>query len=146
MTALRRVTALVTALLLLQLTLVGGSAACMTHAQGADAAGSDHSEMSMGSSVGSASEAGHSAVASNATSSQLGGSAEWHGATSEDAGCPAHHSTGPCDSMAACAPVVLGATIAGMSIVAAPAARAIPSRVLTPQTRTTAPELPPPRS
>ena len=118
---LRRVTALIAALLLLQLTLAGGSVACITHGQGVDAPRNDHSAMSMDSSIGSASDKNHS-------------------------GCPAHHTTGPCDSMAACGPVVLGAAIAGMSIVVIPATGAIPSRVLAPPTRTTAPELPPPRS
>lgn len=117
---LNRAVGFVTALLLLHLTLVGGSIACVTNARGADAAVSDHSGMSMHGSI--------------------------HSATLEDSGCPGHHTTSPCDSMTACAPVVLGAPVVGMSIVDAPAAHAISSRVLVPPTRTTAPELPPPRS
>ena len=92
----------------------------MTHVWGADAAVSDHSEMSMDGSIRSA--------------------------TPDDSPCPAHHTPASCDSMTACASVVLGAAVAGMSIVVAPADRGVPSRVLAPPTRTTAPELPPPRS
>ena len=142
---LNRVVGFVTALLLLHLTLAGGSVACITHARGADAAVSEHGDMLMDSSVGSASDGRHSVGASNTESTSLGASATWRAATPEDSGCPAHHSTGPCDSMASCAPVVLGAAVVGMTIVAAPTARAIVSRVLTPPTHTTAPELPPPR-
>ena len=145
MGSLRRVTALVTALLLLHLTLADTSAACLTHVQGAGGPGGDHSEMSTATSIGYASDTNHSAVESSAKSTEVGVSAEWQRPTPERSGCAAHHTRGPCDSMAACGPAVFDTAIAGMSIVVIPAVRAIPSCVLTPPTRTTAPELPPPR-
>jgi len=142
----RRITALVCALLLLQLTLAGGSAACGLHARGADTAAGKHQGMSMASAAASASKQSRSGVASDAASRQLGAGVEWRGAVPNDSRCPTHGTDGPCESMTACTPVVLGTAMAGASVVAANAARAIPSRVLTPPTRTTAPELPPPRS
>ena len=144
---LRRITALVTALLLLQLTLTSGSAACAVHVRGADAMADEHHGRSMPNEVGAASSSSYSPVASNAGPRHMGGDIEWRGgAPAPESSCRGHGSTGPCDSMASCTPVVLGADDAGASVVATHSARAIPIRVLTPPTPTTAPELPPPRS
>jgi hypothetical protein len=141
---LRRITALVTALLLFQLTLVGGNAACAVHVRAADAAAGDHQAMSMA--TGSASGPSRSATDADAASRQLGGGVEWQGAVPAESSCPTHSTSGPCYSMAACAPIALGTAMTGTNVVGAHAARVITSRVLMPPTRTTAPEPPPPRS
>jgi len=145
MGTLRRVTALLTALLLLHLTLAGTSAACLTHVQGAGGPAGDHSEMSITTPGGSASDTNHSDVESSATSTKFGVSAEWEGPTPEGSGCPTHHTTLACDSMAGCAHVVLNPTVTSVSIVALPRTSVVASHVDVPRTRTTAPELPPPR-
>ena len=142
---LHRVVGFVTALLLLHLPLVGGRVACTTHVRGADVAVSDHGAMSTDNSVGSASDRSDSGGASNTGATQLSLTAEWQGATPDDSGCPAHGTTPACDSMAACAPVVLSPPVTSVSIVAVPTAGIAASHVVAPRTRTTAPELPPPR-
>lgn len=141
----RRITALVTALLLLQLTLVGGNASCAVHMRSADAAAGEHQATSMAT-VGSASGPSHSATDADAASRQLGGGVEWQGAAPAESSCPTHGISGPCYSMTACATIAVGTAMAGTSVVGAHAARVITSRVLMPPTRTTAPEPPPPRS
>ena len=141
---LRRITGLLTALLLLQLTLAGGGAACVAHVAGTDGMGAGHRGMSMDA-RGSPANSNQSTVEPNAASGQLG-SGEWQGATRGDPGCPAHGTTPACDSMAACAPVVFSAPITTIGIAAAPTTRVNASHVLAPRTRTTAPELPPPRA
>ena len=146
MGTLRHVTALVTALLLLHLTLADTSATCLTHMQGAGGPGGDHSEMSITTSIGSASDTNHPAVESSAKSTEFGVIAEWEGPTPEGSGCPTHDTTPACDSMAGCADVVLNATVTSVSIVAVPTTSVVASHVVAPRTRTTAPELPPPRT
>jgi hypothetical protein len=106
----------------------------------------EHHGRSMLNEVGAALSSSQSPVASDADSRQMGDDVEWRGGAPDESSCPGHGSSRPCDSIASCAPVVLGADVAGESVVAAHSARAIPGRVLTPPTRTTAPELPPPRS
>jgi len=145
MGTLRRVTALLTGLLLLHLTLADTSGACLTHVQGAGGPGGDHSEMSMTTSVGSVSATDHSAVESSAKSTEFGVSAEWEGSTPEASGCPTHDTTPACHLMAGCAPVVLNPTVTSASIIAVSTTSVAASHVVAPRTRTTAPELPPPR-
>jgi hypothetical protein len=144
MGTLRRVTALLMALLLLQLTLADTNAACLTHVQGAGGLAGDHSEMSITTLSGSA-DTNHPAVESSAKSTEFGVSVKWEGPTPEGSGCPTHDTTPACDSGAGCAHVVLNPTVTSVSIVAVPMTSVAVSHIVAPRTRTTAPELPPPR-
>lgn len=123
----RRFAALLSILLLVQLTLAGSSAACVAHEADGDPASLDGGSMSHASPA----SAGQEAPAS--------------GSSAPD-GCDLPWALGTCATMASCAPCVLPsapvrpATAIGMAI------RAAARPLLAPPTPVRVPELPPPRA
>jgi len=143
----RRLTALVTSLLLLQLTQAGSAFACVEHTHGEDGASAEHGGMTMSGSPRSESGVSHEGTVSGLSwemSSQ--GADDSCGAVHGQSSCPAQGTDSECRAMTSCAPAVLGADVAGAPVVASHTARAIAAPILTVPTRTIVPELPPPRA
>jgi hypothetical protein len=127
MGVLRRITALATGLLVLQLTLLGGAAPCADHG-------------------GALAETGHAKSGGpvNAAATATAGHEDCDGAPTEPGRT---ESTGrSCIGMISCiTPMLqLGAELAAPNGVTISRVAAVP--LLEPPTRTTAPELPPPRA
>ena len=132
---LRRVVALLMGVLLLLAPVSGAWGACLSH---------DHARAVHGQHSGE-----HPAHC--ATSMVAGGSARQAPHVSTISSAPTKHADhgavpGGCAAMASCVPVVVSAASSEIAIAALPAASLPASRTLIPPTRTTTPDLPPPRA
>lgn len=132
---LRRVAALLMGVLLLLAPASGAWGACLSHA---------HAHAAHGRHAGE--HARHCAA-----SMVAGGSVRQAPHISTISGAPTTHTgqraiPGGCAAMASCAPVAVSAGASEIAIAAGPGASLPASRTLIPPTRTTAPDLPPPRA
>ena len=142
MKILHRLTSIITGLLLLQLTLATSISACVTFGTGVVEVAAEHAGMSMAST--SPERTVPAQLAAEASVQQPGDRS--CGAASGESTCPMPSSEGSCSALATCGPTVLAPAVASADVSPSRTALAITSPISTPTTRTTLPELPPPRA
>ena len=142
MRILHRLTSIITGLLLIQLTLATSISAWVTFGTGVEEIAAEHAGMSMAST--SQERTVTAQLAAEASLQQPGDRS--CGATSDESTCPMPTSAGSCCAVTTCGPTVLALAVSSIDVSTPRTALAITSLISRPTTRTTLPELPPPRA
>jgi hypothetical protein len=142
MRILHRLTSIITGLLLLQLTLATSISACVAFGTGVEEVAAEHAGMTMAST--SSERTVPAQLAAEASVQQPDDRS--CGAASGESSCPTPTGEGSCFAVATCGPTVLAPAVASTDVSPSRTALAITSPSSRPTTRTTLPELPPPRA